>query len=163
MEVHIPEIDVLAEILKSLHIQAEIALDREKMLSEQRKAAQYQAKSTLKRLSALQEAQSLRNRQIRELYEAFALGEVGKEEYLAQKAALSAQNEKCSAQIADLQAALDAKDETTEGTFIANFKRFSGAEEVSEEIIRELLKEVIVYPHGRLEVVWNYRDTFITA
>ena len=163
VEVHIPEIDVLAEILKSLHIQAEIALDREKMLSEQRKAAQYQAKSTLKRLSALQEAQSLRNRQIRELYEAFALGEVGKEEYLAQKAALSAQNEKCSAQIADLQAALDAKDETTEGTFIANFKRFSGAEEVSEEIIRELLKEVIVYRHGRLEVVWNYRDTFITA
>ena len=163
VEVHIPEGDVLTEILKSLHIQAEIALDREKMLSEQRKAAQHQVKSTLKRLSALREAQSLRNRQIRELYEAFALGEVGKEEYLARKAALGAQNESCSAQIADLQAALDAKDETAGDSFVANFQQFYAADKVSDETIKELLKEVIVYPHGRLEVVWKYQDCFITA
>lgn len=163
VEVHIPERDVLAEILKSLHIQAEVALDREKMLSEQRKAAQHQAKSTLKRITALQEAQSLRNRQIRELYEAFALGEVGKEDYLARKAALSVQKEQCATQIAKLQALLDAESEAREDSFVANFKCFHEAGEVSDEIIQELLKEVIVYPQGRLEVVWKYQDSFITA
>lgn len=163
VEVHIPEMNVLAEILKSLHIQAEIALDREKMLSEQRKAAQRQAKSTLKRLSALQEAQSLRKRQIRELYEAFALGEIDKADYLARKAALSAQNESCSAQIAELQRVLEVENETAEDSFVTSFKRFREAGEVSDEIIQELLKEVIVYPHGRLEVVWKYQDSFITA
>ena len=69
IEVHVPEKDVLDEILKSLHMQAKITLDREKVLSERRKAAQHHAKNTLKKLSALQEAQSARGRQIHELYD----------------------------------------------------------------------------------------------
>ncbi|WP_322200956.1 recombinase family protein [Acutalibacter intestini] len=163
VEVYIPEGDVLAEILKSLRIQAEVALDREKMLSEQRKVAQGNAKAMLKRISALQEAQFLRNRQIRELYEAFALGEVGKEDYLARKAVLSTQNEKVSAQIAKLQALLDTESEAREDSFVINFKRFHEVGEVSDVIIPELLKEVIVYPHGRFEVVWKYQDNIMAT
>lgn len=163
IEVHISEKEVLDEIMESLHIQASLAVDKEKMLIKQREATQKNQKATLKKLSDLQEGQALRNRRIRELYEAFALGEVGKDDYLAQKAALSAQSEKCFAQIADLQTALDAKDETAEDTFVANFKRLGEVGGVSDKIIKELLKEVIVYPRGRLEVVWKYHDSFITA
>lgn len=163
VEVHISEKEVLDEILESLHIQAHLAVDREKIQAEQRKTAQQSKKAALKLLSDLQDGQALRNRQIRELYEAFALGEVGKEEYLVQKRALTAQNESTFARIAELETLLDTHNKTAEDSFIANFKRFQEVGEVSDEIIKELLKEVIVHPHGRLEVVWKYQDTFITA
>lgn len=116
----------------------------------------------MKLLSDLQDGQALRNRQIRELYEAFALGEVSKEDYLKQKRELTAQNERTSARIAELETLLDAQNKTAEDSFVTSFKRFREAGEVSDEIIQELLKEVIVYPHGRLEVVWKYQDAFIT-
>lgn len=152
---------MLFEILTSMHTQAALAVEKEKILAEQRKVTQHDLNNVTKRLSALQDAQTLRERQGRELYEAFALGNISKSDYLAEKIALSIQNERAAAQIIELQSVINVSHDSPEDEFIEKFKGLGSAKEVTDEIVRELLKEVRVYPHGQLEIVWNYSDPLI--
>lgn len=156
-QVRISETDVLTELLNSLHIQAAIALDRGKLLAEQRERAQNDKKTMLKRLTVLQETVERCNRDSRGLYEAFVLGDIDKSEYLRNKSALSTQKEKLSLQITEIQSVLDSQDESAEDQFVEKFKPYAHSDEISDEVMKGLLKEVQVYPNGRFEIMWNFK------
>lgn len=156
IEVHTPEKDLLAAILDSLRAQAALAVDREKLLAEQRKIAQRETRAVQRELEVLRETQERLNREIRKLYEAFALGNISKPDYLAQKKALTKQRDEAAKKFDQIQSKADSH--PVKENPLERFKALAQAEKVTEDIAKDLLKEVRVFPHGRLEIVWNCRD-----
>lgn len=46
--------------------------------------------------------------------------------------------------------------------FVVRFRSHLETEvkEITQEILSDLLKEIHIYPGGRLEIIWNYRDEY---
>lgn len=53
-------------------------------------------------------------------------------------------------------------DRELQNQFVVRFRPHLEAEikEITQEILSDLLKEIHIYPGGRLEIVWNYRDEY---
>ena len=129
---------------------------------EQRKKHRKDAKTIWKTITALKEDRNQKAQQIKSLYEAYALEEVGKSEYLAAKAAATRECEGIDAKIAELEAELEdtAPDGKLNNGFVASFQQYIGVEEITREIVSDVLKEVRIFPDGRLEIVWNYGEDY---
>ena len=93
-------------------------------------------------------------------HEAFALGEISKEEYLAMKAAAAKQRDNAAARISELEAMLEnmGTDGSLQNGFVSAFGKYLEVEEITDEIATAVLREVCVFPGGRIETAWNYRD-----
>lgn len=159
--IHISQDELLAAILESLRVQAAIALEREEFWEKQRRILQQEAKSRQKQLVALLKSQNDMNKESRGLYESFALGNLDKADYLAQKSVVAEKMAEIAAQITELQSTLDAHDESNTREFIKKFKCFFEADGIPEDTLKDLLKEVRVYPGGRLMIKWNCQDTLL--
>ncbi len=94
------------------------------------------------------------------MYESFALGEISKPDYLAQKAAAVKQRDTAAARIAELEAFLEntGVNGSLQNDFVSAFEKYTEVEKITSEIATEVLKEVRVYPDKRLEIAWNFRD-----
>ena len=94
------------------------------------------------------------------LYESFSLGEISKEEYLTLINVAVKQKDATAAQIAELEATLEnaAPDGHLDNAFVSAFEKYQEVQEITKEIISEVLNVVYVYPDGRLEIVWNFED-----
>ena len=44
--------------------------------------------------------------------------------------------------------------------FVTSFQKYTEVQEVTGDIMQEVLDEVLVYPENRLEIVWQYRNEF---
>ena len=44
--------------------------------------------------------------------------------------------------------------------FVTSFQKYTEAEEITSEIVTDVLNTVFVYPDGRLEIIWNYREEY---
>lgn len=101
------------------------------------------------------------NKESRSLYESFALGNLDKADYLAQKFVVAEKLAEIAARITELQSTLDAHDESNAREFIEKFKCFFEAGDIPADILKDLLKEARVYPGGRLVIDWNCQDTLL--
>lgn len=155
-DIHIPEKDLLDVLVKSLRVQAAVAVEREKVLAREREAARQRAKDILKEIAVLETVQSKCSWESRELYEAFALENMSKEDYLAQKGALAGRAERAEVRAAELQNELDGLNEGPEDRLVQFYDQFVEIKTISDETIKELLKGVRVYPNGQLEIEWNF-------
>ena len=65
-----------------------------------------------------------------------------------------------AARMAELEATLEnaGADGSLQNGFVTTFEKYTEVEEITREIITEVLKDVYIYPDGRLEIVWNFRD-----
>ncbi|NCE66492.1 hypothetical protein D1159_18485 [Pseudoflavonifractor sp. 524-17] len=156
----IPEADILETVTEGLHAQALMAVELSRLWEEQRQGRKKDIAAAKKSLDGLREAHQRLSQQVNGLYEAFALGELSKGEYLAAKAAAAKQRDDTAARIGELEAALDnmGADGSLQNGFVSAFGKYLEAEEITDEIAADVLKEVRVFPGGRIETVWNYRD-----
>jgi len=109
-----------------------------------------------KKLSILRETYQRLCRQINGMYESFALGEIKKVEYIAQKFAAVKQRDAAAARIAVLES--EGVNGGLQNDFVSTFVKYTAAEEITGEITAEVLREVYIYPGERIEIVWNFRD-----
>ena len=49
-------------------------------------------------------------------------------------------------------------DGSLQNGFVSAFGKYLEVEEITDEIAADVLKEVCVFPGGRIETAWNYRD-----
>lgn len=155
-----PESDILEAVSESLHAQAVIAVDLCRLWEEQHRHQKKDTAAMRKSLAGLRIRHQQLCQQINSLYESFALGETSKAEYLAEKAAAVQQRDAVSTQISELEAELnnlDADGGLQNGS-VSAFGKYLDVEEITSEILSDILKEVRVFPGGRFEIVWNYRD-----
>ena len=117
-----------------------------------------------KNIAALREIHSKLERQIKDLYTSFGLGDISKAEYLAAKAAATQKRNAAAEQLAGWEAKLEniSEDGELQNQFIVRFRSYVEADmkEITQEILSDLLSRIHIYPGGRLEIIWNYRDEY---
>lgn len=156
----IPEQEIHAALLDSLRTMARLAVDMDKLLREQQKEKTRDSATLHRNLTTLQEQLSQLKRQTKKQYEAFALGEVGKDAYLAAKAASRRKEETLSEQIAKLELSIEQTQLTASNAdgLAVRLQPYLDVEQLTEDIFDGLLEQVIVFPGGRLEICWKFWD-----
>lgn len=156
------EQDILNAVSEGLRARAAVAVEMAQIAAESRKLEQTDIRSKQKELLKMKERLEKQDRQIRGLYEAFALGEISKEEYLFSKTAATSQREETAEQIARLEAELadiNFENPSSNG-FVTSFQKYNAVEEITADITAEVLQEVLIYPEQRIEVKWRYHENF---
>ena len=156
------EQDILDAVLEGLRIRAAAAVEMSRIRNERQQAGHADIPSKQKALLKMKEGLDKQERQIRGLYEAFALGEIDRAEYLAAKAAAADRKEEIAKQIAQMEATLDnAKlEEISSNGFVDSFQQYNAVEEITADVAAAVLQEVLVYPEQRLEIKWRYQEDF---
>lgn len=156
------EQDILDAVSEGLRVRATVAVEMSQITAESQKIEQTDIRARQKALLKMKEGLEKQERQIRGLYEAFALGEISKEEYLFSKAAAGNQREETVRQIARLEAELaniNFENPSLNG-FITSFQKYNAVEEITADIAAEILQEVLIYPEQRIEIKWRYQEDF---
>lgn len=160
----VPEADILEAVLEGLHIQAMAAVEMARIWEEGHRRKKRDTAALRKNIAALREAYSKLEREIKDLYTSFGLGDISKAEYLAAKAAAIQKRDAAAEQLAAWEAKLEntGKDGELQNQFVVRFRPYVGAEikEITQEILSDILREIHVYPDGRLEIIWNYREEY---
>ncbi len=96
------------------------------------------------------------------MYEAFALGEFDKDEYLDRKTALVKQRDDAAEQINRMEISLENRgtDGNLHNRFVDCFRQYAEIQELNREIITDVLDTLFIYPGGRIEIVWNYEFAY---
>ncbi len=139
---------------------AQMAVDVDKLLKEQQKEKTRDITALRRNLSDLQEQLSQLKRQTKNQYEAFALGEIGKEAYLAAKAATRRKEETLSEQITKVGLVLEQAQlaDSNEDGLAVRLQPYLDAEQLTEDILDGLLEQVLVFPGVGLEIRWKFQD-----
>jgi len=156
------EEDVLSAIRDGLHTMAAAAVELSLVQEEQSRSQKKDISRLLGRLSALKEAAAQRKQQVKELYETYALGEMGRDEYLERKTALQNECDGILTEISNLEASIESTDTDGEQScqLIERLKQYTDVQELTREIVEDVVKEVRIYPGRRMEIVWNCQDEF---
>lgn len=154
--------DLMEALLEGLRVQALLAVELGRLWEEQQKKKRRSVTVTVKKLASLKEERSQIGQQIKELYESFALGEISKTEYLSAKSAAVEQKDTLAVRIGELEAELENTGENgrLNNRFVSNFQKYAEVEEITREIVTDVIGGVFVYPGGRFEIEWNYREEF---
>ena len=132
----------------------------DKLLREQQKEKVQDVAAMRRSLSALQEQVSRLKQQAKSQYEAFALGEIGKEAYLAVKALARQKEEILSEQIAKLELSMEQARlaDSNKNGLAVKLQPYLDVEQITEAILDNLLEQVLVFSGGRLEIRWKFQD-----
>ena len=154
----IPESDIVEIILAGLRAQAVSAVRWGQIWEARHHKKKTDFTAIQKQIASLKEACAQEDGQIKELYEALVSGDIGKDEYRTAKAMLVSKRDHTKARIAELEDALANAD--SEGKlnnpFVTSFQKYTEVTSITKEMMTDVLKEVRIYPGGRIEVVWNY-------
>lgn len=114
----------------------------------------------LKQLGTLKDALDQSKQRSDALYESFALGEISRDEYVAQKANLREVADVLSGRITSLTADIESSnaDDGLQNRFVDTFKQYTEVQALTDEIVDDVLTQIRVYPDLRVEIDWNYQD-----
>lgn len=156
----IPEQEIHGALLDSLRSMVQMAVDMDKLLREQQKEQMQDVAAMRRALSALQEQVSQLKRQAKGQYEAFVMGEIGKEAYLAAKAVSRQKEQILAEQISKLELSMEQVQlaDSKKNGLAAQLQPYLNIEQLTEDILDDLLAQVLVFPGGRIEIQWKFRD-----
>lgn len=157
------EQDIYSTLLDSLKALALAVVDMDNLIREQNQHNSQDLAAMRRSLTVLHEQLVQLKRQAKSEYEAFALGEVSKEMYLSAKATIREREDDLSAQIAELETSIERVQLTdnSENGLAAKFQRYVDIEEITQEILDDVLDEVRVFPGGQLVIQWKYQDEIL--
>ena len=159
-EERLAEEDLLDAVRDGLRTQALYAVDAARIWEEKHRQRQCDVKGIQAELSRLAESCTVLDTHARDLYEKFAFGELGREEYLSEKRAAAEKKERVSVRMEELEAELQnaGRDGRLENRFTDSFGKYTEVQELTADIIEDVLQEIVVYPDHVLHIVWNYQD-----
>ena len=101
-----------------------------------------------------------------ELLEAMMDDKLSRDEYIKRKKKLITEEEELTAQIAVLQNRLEVLSAAAEGAVeqektASAIKQHQGITELTPEVMRALVKRVVVYPDNRIHIDWNFSDNIL--
>ena len=102
----------------------------------------------------------------RELLEAVMEDRLSREDYVAKKKSLLADEESITAKLAVLQQRLQELSNSVERSeqqqeVAKEISQFSGITELTPEVMKALVKRVIVYPDNHVRIEWNFSDNLV--
>ncbi len=137
-----------------------MVVDMKQMCEEQNHRKRKDAAFVRREILTLQESLAQQKRKAKSLYETFALGGMEKAEYLKAKASIQREQENLENRIAEQGNALEnlSTENDLRDAIAPQIQKYVDAEDISWEMLNELLIEVLVFPDGRLEIQWKYQD-----
>lgn len=91
------------------------------------------------------------------VFEDYAEGRIQKQEYLSRKGEISAQQEKIARRYAKLSDKLAEAGQGRTGESV-NLGRYAFVEDMTREILEELVREVRIGIKNEIEMIWNFRE-----
>lgn len=159
-EVQIPEADLLEIILDGIHARAVLAVDASLVWEKQHHQDKKDTQAILKQIGNLQNALDQQKHLTGQLYETFALGEISKAEYISRKAGIKEMIDVLSNKITLLKAELesDSDEVRLQNPFVDAFKKYTEVQELTDEVVADVLVVARIFPDYRVEIEWNYQD-----
>ena len=98
------------------------------------------------------------------LWEQYRAGNLSKEAFQAEGESITKQTAMYNDAIAELEAKLKTIESSTgeENIFVERYRKQMGIGELTQSVVDEFINEVIVYAPGRIEIVLNYADEYLT-
>lgn len=160
MSEKILESDLLETVLTGLRMQALYAVDISRIWEEKRNQRKSDVNGILKILTDLKESRTGLENSIQALYEKFAFGELDKEGYLSAKRIAVEKRDVITSKIEEFEAKLKSINAKSalENKFADHFSQYAEIEELTAEIVADVLEGIIVYPEYELNVAWNYQE-----
>ena len=152
------ESDIIEIILSGLHAQAVSAVRWEQIWETRHQKEKTDFTAIQKQVASLRETCTQQDGQIKELYEALVSGSVSRDEYKAAKAMLVSRRDQVKARISELEIVLANanSDGKLNNPFVSSFQKYTEVTSITKEMMMDVLKEVRIYPGGRIEITWNY-------
>ena len=152
------ESDIIEIILSGLHAQAVSAVRWERIWETRHQTEKTDFTAIQKQVASLRETCAQQDGQIKELYEALVSGSVSRDEYKAAKAMLVSRRDQVKARISELEIVLANanSDGKLNNPFVSSFQKYTEVTSITKEMMMDVLKEVRIYPGGRIEITWNY-------
>jgi DNA invertase Pin-like site-specific DNA recombinase len=154
------DLDALVLKLIQQHIAVYVdAKDRLKKLNRA-PAASVKKAELQKKMTDLEARQDKINNFIKNLYEDFADGVFTEDDYLEMKAGYLAELDAVSAEIGEVQRAIDlyAADYAGDEEMAAAFAKYIGVESISRELVTTFIKKITCYSKTRFEVEYTRGD-----
>ena len=152
------ESDIIEIILSGLHAQAVSAVRWEQIWETRHQKEKTDFTAIQKQVASLRETCAQQDGQIKELYEALVSGSVSRDEYKAAKAMLVSRRDQVKARISELEIVLANanSDGKLNNPFVSSCQKYTEVTSITKEMMMDVLKEVRIYPGGRIEITWNY-------
>lgn len=98
-----------------------------------------------------------------ELYESYVAGDCSKEDYLKKKSELNTQEESAKMQLTLLEERQErlTASHASESSLSHEenmVSRYMNLTELDDNLMRELVKKIVVFPDGSVNIVWNFKD-----
>lgn len=98
-----------------------------------------------------------------ELYESYVAGDCSKEDYLKKKSELNTQEESAKMQLTLLEERQErlTASHASESSLSSEedmVSRYMNLTELDDNLMRELVKKIVVFPDGSVNIVWNFKD-----
>ena len=154
----VPESDIIEIILTELHAQAVSAVRWGQIWEARHQKKKTDFTAIQKQITSLRETCAQQDGQIKELYEALVSGGISRGEYKAAKAMLASRRDYGKAKISELENVLANADSDGKlnNPFATSFQKYTEVTSITKEMMMDVLKEVRIYPGGRIEIAWNY-------
>jgi len=91
-------------------------------------------------------------------YEKYALDKISKEEFQKKKESIESKIERIEKELAEHEAKIDKENSISESELQSRCNMFSGAGELTGEMVKAFIEKIIVYPENEIEIKWKFRD-----
>ncbi len=156
----IPAAELLEMIYAELGRQVAVCVDYNQIFMEKKRCLAADRAAAAKKLAKLQAACAGQEHHIQELYEKLVFGQVSRDEYVTAKACFLSRKREICEQIWQLQ------DEERKNGIQDNagcgqtFEEEQEIRQAAKDMLAELLREVVIYPGCRVQIIWQVRDPF---
>ena len=156
-EEKVPEADILEAVIDTIQVYAQYAVSIDRLLQTRQEQRQLDRKQAQRQLQTLQSRKARLDKRLQDLYEGLVEGEISRESFAAQKKALTAQAEKITRTVLELERKISGSDDGSNAV-IEHFKSYAGITALTREISIDLLHSVTIYPDGRMDIRLNLVD-----
>lgn len=166
-DIVISEERILEVLLRAIINQCKVADAKLQAIRAAKKGAASEQETLRKELQKQQRIIDTCKAEIMRAYESYVNGALSKESFMEKKTAGKAAEEDAKIQVKLLTEQLEkmgSNAETAETVLkeAAPLTKYTQIESLSPELLRELVKEITVYPGGVINIRWNFQD-FIAA
>lgn len=153
----IDEADLIGAVLEAIQLYARMAVRLDRINSVRQEHSKREKKSVGKRLIALQNEKLRLDSRLQELYEGFVGGDLSRENYLIQKSSITGREQEIAAETSRLEKSL-AENSAEQSEAITRYIGYAEVDELTDEMLDELVKRINIYPGDVIEVQLNFTD-----
>ena len=150
-------------LLRAIQQQCRVVDAQIKLVMSAQKSAKSEAEAIKVELRVQKrQLETSQNEKMR-LYEQYISQQISKEDYVEQKASLTSKEQSAKIQIALLEDRLKPLETPTVGKIKLveernRVSKYLTITALSEDLMKELVKKVVVFPDGAINIVWNFSD-----